>query len=160
MACHNVKIKDGKINFACKMNNCKHTCCGPFCGISQEISSVDQRPFDEIVLTDKDYETLCKNGYSHLVEDGVSSVNGKTYHKMALEPDGTCKAFVDGKCQIHEFNPTLCRAFPFYFDLFAGLCCITCEGFSEDNWVELEKCAPFIEAAKEMYRFWLDFYSE
>ena len=55
-----MKIKDGKINFQCKAQNCKHSCCGPFDGISKELCSIDSRPFDEIVLTDEDYCTSAK----------------------------------------------------------------------------------------------------
>ena len=127
-----VKIKEGKINFCCKMDKCTHSCCGPFEGISNEICNIDHRPFDEIVLTEEDYRVICEKGYAHLIEEGYSEATKKVYHKMALEADGTCKAFVDGKCAIHDFSPALCQAFPFYFDMFSGLCAIECDGFSED----------------------------
>ena len=158
MAC--LKVKDGKINFRCKAEHCKHCCCGPFDGISKELYNIDRRPFDEIVLTDEDYRRICENGYADLVEEGYSERMKKGYHKMALESDGTCKAWKDGKCTIHDFSPTLCQAFPFYFDMFSGLCAIDCEGFSDDSWTDIETYRPFIEKAKEMYAFWLDFYSE
>lgn len=160
MSDYELKIKDGKINFSCKMNGCKHTCCGPFAGISSELNNIDNRPFDEIVLTKEDYEEMCSNGYAEFIEEGISKINGKKYYKMALEEDGTCKAFVDGKCSIYKHSPTLCKAFPFYFDMFSGLCAISCEGFSDENWVDIENIKPFLESAKKMYRFWLDFYSE
>lgn len=155
-----LKIKDGKVNFCCKMNNCQHTCCGPFAGISNELTSIDGRPFDEIVLTEEDRKDLIEHGYSHFVEEGVSAVNGKKYYKMALSEDGTCKAFKDGKCSIHENSPTLCKAFPFYFDMFAGLCAIDCDGFSEDVFVDISIVQPMIDRAKKMYQFWIDFYSD
>lgn len=63
---------------------------------------------------------------------------GKAYHKMALEDNGTCKAWQDGKCAIHDFSPALCQTFPFYFDMFAGLCAIECEGFDDDTWTDLK----------------------
>lgn len=155
-----LKFCDGKINFRCKMNNCKHTCCGPFEGISNELTNIDSRPFDEIVLTPEDYIRLIENGYEHLIEESISKVNGKKYFKMALAEDGTCKALKDGKCSIHYVNPTLCKAFPFYFDMFSGLCAIDCEGFSNDVEVDVGECADFIDNAKKMYQFWLDFYSK
>lgn len=155
-----LKIKDGKINFRCKMNGCKHTCCGPFAGISTELTNIDARPFDEIVLTQEDYTALCENGYQHLIEEGISRVNGKKYYKMALAEDGTCKAFIDGKCSIYKVSPTLCKAFPFYFDMFSGLCAIDCEGFSDEHWSDLKNFTPFLDSAKKMYRFWLDFYTD
>ena len=84
----------------------------------------------------------------------------KKYYKMALEADGTCKAFVDGKCSIHEISPTLCKAFPFYFDMFSGLCAISCEGFDDNHWTEISSYKSNFENARKMYEFWLDFYSE
>ena len=155
-----LKICDGKINFRCKAQNCKHSCCGPFAGISNELTNIDGRPFDEIVLTPEDVAILRENGRQDLIEEGVSPVNGKKYYKMALAPDGTCKALKDGSCSIYQMSPTLCKAFPFYFDMFSGLCAIDCEGFSDDNWVELKHFDRYIECAKRMYRFWMDFYSD
>ena len=155
-----VKIKDGKINFRCKAENCQHSCCGPFDGISKELCSMDSRPFDEIVLTDEDYRRLCQNGCAELTEEGYSEVAKKPYHKMALEENGTCKAWKDGRCLIHQFSPTLCKAFPFYFDMFSGLCAIECEGFSDEIWADLSDYQQFIDNARKMYRFWLEFYDE
>lgn len=155
-----MKIKDGKINFRCKAEHCQHSCCGPFDGISHELCSIDHRPFDEIVLTDEDYRILCEHDCASLVEEGYSAVAQKSYYKMALEKDGTCKAWKDGRCSIHDFSPTLCQAFPFYFDMFAGLCAIECEGFSDDCWTDLEEYREFIDRAKKMYAYWMDFYAE
>lgn len=157
---HNLKIKDGKINFKCCQSNCKHNCCGPFAGISDELKSLDNRPFDEIVLTPEDYDGIVSKGFEKFVKKNISPVTGKEYYSMVLKEDGTCEAFFDGKCGIYEARPTLCKAFPFYYDLFAGLCAISCEGFSDDNWVDLEETEPFRKAAEKMYRFWLDFYSK
>lgn len=157
---HVLKIRDGKINFCCKMHYCSHNCCGPFSGITESLDSIDYRPFDEIVLTLEDYETLYKHGYSDFMVESYSEETGKRYFKMALEADGTCKAFVDGHCLIHEFSPTLCKAFPFYFDMFSGLCAIRCEGFSDEDWMEMSECVPYFEAAKKMYAFWIDFYTK
>ena len=155
-----LKIKDGQINFRCKAARCQHSCCGPFEGVSDELCSIDCRPFDEIVLTPEDYQQIYENGYADLIEEGYSPEMQKKYYKMALEPDGTCKAWRNGKCVIHDFSPTLCRAFPFYFDMFSGLCAINCEGFSDDTWSDLDNYRGNFDAARRMYRFWLDFYTE
>ena len=154
-----LKIEDGKINFCCKINHCKHSCCGPFSGISTELSNIDNRKFEEIVLTDEDVRLLCDNGRSDLIEEGFSNLMNKKYHKMALENDGTCKAFINGKCSIHDISPTLCKAFPFYFDMFSGLCAISCDGFCEECQTDLKNFEANFEAAKKMYSFWLDFYT-
>lgn len=155
-----MKVKDGKINFRCKAENCKHSCCGPFEGISKELCNIDQRPFDEIVLTEEDYEQMRLHGRLDLVEQGYSQVMQKPYYKMALEADGTCKAWKDGRCAIHDFSPTLCQAFPFYYDIFSGLCAIECEGFSDDVWTDLSDYDRFIGKAGKMYEFWLAFYAK
>ena len=147
------------INFSCQKHLCKSSCCGPFGGISCELVSVDRRPFEEIVLTPEDYRRIYSAGYAELIEEGFSEQTGKKYFKMALEEDGTCRAFSRGLCSINNIKPTLCKAFPFYFDMFSGLCAIACEGFSDEHWSELEGCLGDIAAAKEMYEFWLQFYS-
>lgn len=155
-----LKIRNGKINFVCKAGRCQHSCCGPFEGITKELCNIDRRPFDEIVLTPEDYQKIYDNGYADLMEEGYSPEMNKTYHRMVLKPDGTCTAWKNGKCLIHDFSPTLCRAFPFYFDMFSGLCAINCEGFSDETWTDIEDCKYALDAAKKMYEFWLDFYSE
>lgn len=155
-----LKLKDGMLNFSCRMADCNHSCCGPFASISDKLNNIEGRPFDEIVLTEKDFNALLRSGYLEYVEEGYSQEMKKPYYRMALEPDGTCKAFLDGKCSIHDVKPTLCRAFPFYFDIFSGLCAIQCEGFNDKDYnTPFEDIEPCIDAAREMYEFWIDFYS-
>ena len=154
-----VKIEDGRINFCCKMDYCVNSCCGPFSGITSLIGNIEKRPFNEIVLTSADYKRIYESGYQDFIEDGYSEHMSKGYKKMSLESDGTCRAFVDGKCCISDIKPTLCRAFPFYFDMFSGLCAIDCEGFSDDYWTDVSDYRGYFEAARKMYKFWIDFYS-
>ncbi len=149
-------IKDNKINFKCLENRCLKSCCGPFCGLSNELASLDDRPFSEIILTDKDVDILFKHGHARLIEEAVAP-NGKHYFRMKLMPDGTCTALKSGKCSIHAINPTLCKAFPFYIDMFAGLCAITCPGFDED-WTTMDALKTYFDATKEMYDYWMNFY--
>ncbi len=156
---NSVKIENGMINFSCRKHLCQNSCCGPFSGISQELNNIDNRPFEEIVLTQEDYDRIYSAGYIELVEQSVSKQTGKKYFKMSLKADGTCCALSNGLCTINGIKPTLCQAFPFYFDMFSGLCAIDCEGFSDDYWTELSSCRYALVAAKKMYKFWLDFYS-
>lgn len=158
MSDNSIKIKNGKINFSCRMHLCKQSCCGPFAGISEELSNVDKRPFDEIVLTPADYKRIYDNGYVNLIEEDISEQTGKRYYKMALASDGTCLALKNGLCSVNSIKPTLCKAFPFYIDMFSGLCAIKCDGFSDDYWTETENCRYALDAAREMYEFWIDFY--
>ena len=157
---NSVKIKNGMINFSCRMHLCQSSCCGPFAGITSNLTSIDERPFEEIVLTDEDYNKIYSSGHAELIEEAVSEHMGKKYYKMALEKDGTCKALCNGLCTINDIKPTLCKAFPFYFDMFSGLCAIDCEGFSDDYWTEIENCQYALDAAKKMYEFWLKFYTK
>jgi Fe-S-cluster containining protein len=144
-------IVDGKINFVCLKEKCPDTCCGPFGGVQRGIDSVAGRQFHEIVLTADDTRRLLEAGCVHLIErtpDGG--------HRMRTFEDGTCIALKDGLCSIHTVKPTLCRAFPFYVDMFVGLCGVTsCPGFGK-GWTKLENLEPEIEAAKKMYQFWLE----
>lgn len=146
-----IQVVDGKINFTCLREECPNSCCGPFGGVQRGIDSVDGREFSEIVLTPEDANCLNASGSSHLIELTVAG-----HYRMRLLEDGTCSALKNGRCSIHTMKPTLCRAFPFYVDMFVGLCAVTeCPGF-ESGWTRIEKLQDEIKAAKQMYRFWLD----
>ena len=145
-----IQIVDDKINFACLREDCPNSCCGPFGGVQRGIDSVEGRPFSEIVLTSEDANRINASGYSHLIE----LIDGHHYRMKLLE-DGTCSGLINGRCSIHEIKPTLCRAFPFYVDMFVGLCAVTeCPGF-DSGWTKLKNLQGEIDAAREMYSFWL-----
>jgi len=146
-----VEIVNGKLNFVCLAERCPEPCCGPFGGVQSGIAAVDGRPFHEIVLTEEDSRRLIAAGHSHLIDmrQGQSD-------SMKLQEDGTCTAFKNGRCSIHASKPTVCRAFPFYVDMFVGLCCVTaCPGFGA-GFTPLSQLVPEIKAAGNMYRFWLE----
>jgi Fe-S-cluster containining protein len=146
-----VEIVNGKLNFVCLAESCPEPCCGPFAGVQNGIAAVDGRPFHEIVLTEKDSRRLIAAGQSHMIDmrQGQNDC-------MRLLEDGTCTAFKNGRCSIHACKPTVCVAFPFYVDMFVGLCCVTaCPGFSA-GWTPLAQLVSEIEAARNMYRFWLE----
>lgn len=146
-----VEIVDGKLNFVCLADKCPEPCCGPFSGVQSGLAAVDGRPFHEIVLTEQDSRRIIASGNSHLVE----IQKGQNDH-MRLLPDGTCTAFKKGRCGIHNSKPTVCIAFPFYVDMFVGLCCVTaCPGFGA-GWTRLSDLVPEVMAAGHMYRFWLE----
>jgi Fe-S-cluster containining protein len=147
-----VQIVDGKINFACLRGDCPNSCCGPFGGVQRGIDSIEGREFSEIALTDDDVRRLLAAGFSNLIELTQSG-----HYRMRLLEDGTCTALnKEGRCSIHSIKPTLCRAFPFYVDMFVGLCAVTeCPGFGS-GWTNIENLQGEIMAAKKMYSFWLD----
>lgn len=146
-----VEIVNGEINFACLRENCPTSCCGPFGGVQRGIDSVEGREFSEIVLTDEDSNRLLASGCAHLIER-----TSEGYYRMRLHEDRSCVAFINGRCSIHAVKPTLCRAFPFYVDMFVGLCGVTdCPGFGS-GWTKVEDLQDEVKAAKKMYSFWLD----
>jgi Fe-S-cluster containining protein len=146
-----LKVINSRINFTCLKEECPSSCCGPFGGVQRGIDSVEGRKFSDIVLTPEDYSKIVQAGYSHLIE---RTSTGE--YRMRLMEDGTCTAFKEGRCSIHQYKPTICRAFPFYVDMFVGLCGVTeCPGFGA-GWTKVEKLQDEVNAAKEMYTFWLD----
>lgn len=145
-----IETRDGRINFVCLREECPHSCCGPFGGVQRGIESIEGREFSEILLTPDDYRKLAAAGRLHLTEKV-----GNRYRMRLLE-DGACSALKGGMCSIHDTKPTVCRAFPFYVDMFVGLCAVTtCPGFGA-GWTPVADLVGEIEASKKMYQHWLD----
>jgi Fe-S-cluster containining protein len=143
-------VLNGRINFSCLQQECPSSCCGPFGGVKLGIDSIEGREFSEILLTPADYSKIVQAGHSNLIERTAAGD-----YRMRLEEDGTCCALKEGLCSINDVKPTICRAFPFYVDMFVGLCGITdCPGFGA-GWTKVENLQDEVNAAKEMYTFWL-----
>lgn len=161
-----------EINWTCLGPDCPDSCCGP-ChhdDFSHDVPEVmnlgdimDEHPnrseitrdSGEIRLIQKDVERLRSAGQKSVIIKR-KGVNGTRYY-LELDEHGTCSMLnEDGSCSIYEYRPTLCRAFPFYFDLFNGLCILeSCPGIGK-GMTPLEEIEDQIRAAIEMYRFWLD----
>ena len=164
---------DRALPFVCLGSACPSTCCGPFHGTRaleaavkrEDLGAIVGEPsnaeattvsvFAEIRLTDADVERLQGGGLDGLIVRRETT-GGLAYY-MKLRPDGTCSALADdGLCSIHAERPTLCRAFPFYLDLFAGLSLIaSCPGVGAGQQTVAE-LKNEIDAAGKMYEFWLD----
>lgn len=140
-------------DFSCLESNCTHCCCAEFNGISPHLSSIENRSFSSIILTSDDYKEIVNAGFSELTQ---TRDNGE--HTLKTKEDGTCFALVDGCCSIYNVRPTVCRAYPLYIDVFAGLCLQTdCDGVrktleSSRDW----SCE--IESVIKMYKHWIDYY--
>lgn len=163
---------DRLLPFTCLGSKCPNTCCGPFHGtraLEPVLSHADLGAvlgndadvdaervsiFAQIRLTDADVQRLQAAGYDHLIVRR-GDISAPQYY-MKLEPDGTCAALAnDGLCSIHPDRPTICRAFPFYIDLFAGLSMVgSCPGVGAGD-QSVEKLQPEIDASVAMYQFWL-----
>jgi len=165
------------IPFVCLGSRCPNTCCGPFHGTGAlqaflthgDLGKKLRGPHDpeepdeaqslsifaQIRLTPKDVHRLQEAGLDHMI---VRRGNpDELAHYLSLKPDGTCAALTSDKlCGIYPHRPTMCRAFPFYFDLFAGLAMVSsCPGVGagESTIKDLE---VEIRAAIEMYEYWLN----
>jgi len=145
-----IQIRDGEINFACLKEKCPKSCCGPFGGVATGIEPVEERAFCEIFLTSEDAERIISAGYSNYIE---LSPEGR--YRMKLHEDGSCTAYVNGLCEVHKIKPQICRAYPFYVDMFVGLCGATdCPGFGA-GWTPLENLRGELKSTLNMYEHWL-----
>lgn len=168
--------EEKEVSWACLGSECPNTCCGPFHGIdftnsiveTTELGKIVQGPYDpqvedfsdkisifgQIRLTLEDVERLQSGGLDSVIVRRGDPDNPSYYLK--LEEDGSCAMLnEDNTCSIYEYRPTVCRAFPFYYDLFAGLCIVkACPGIDQGN-TPIDEVREEIEAAKDMYKFWL-----
>jgi Fe-S-cluster containining protein len=159
--------------FTCLGSECPNTCCGPFHGtraLQAILSQDDLGPvlggdadvdadrvsiFAQIRLTEEDVHRIQEAGLDHfIVRRGT--VEAPHYY-MKLKPDGSCSALAnDGLCSIHSHRPTICRAFPFYIDMFAGLAMISsCPGVGAGE-QPVEALETEIAAAIDIYGFWIE----
>lgn len=167
---------DRLLPFVCLGSRCPNTCCGPFHGtralksaltaadlgdtigeLRTELAEVDCDEvsiFAQIRLSEKDVERLQAAGRDDLIVRRGASQTPR--HYLRLLPDGTCAALAkDLLCTVHAARPTLCRAFPFYLDLFAGLSMVaSCPGVGAGERTVAE-LSEEIEAVAEMYKLWL-----
>jgi Fe-S-cluster containining protein len=167
---------DRRVPFVCLGSGCPNTCCGPFhgtralaalisahelgdvilgpCDPREEDAAEEISVFAQIRLMDRDIMRLQGAGLDGLiVRRGLSA---KPTYYLRLRSDGTCAALSgDRMCTIYVARPTLCRAFPFYFDLFAGLSMVeSCPGVGAGESTIME-VRESIRAAVEMYESWL-----
>lgn len=163
---------DRLLPFTCLGSSCPNTCCGPFhgtralepvlshadlgsvLGTDSDVGAERISIFAQIRLTESDMQRLQSAGLDHLITRR-GDITAPQYY-MKLDADGSCAALAkDGLCSIHPNRPTICRAFPFYIDLFAGLSMVgSCPGVGSGEQT-VEKLRPEIDAAVDMYEFWL-----
>jgi Fe-S-cluster containining protein len=130
---------DESILWTCLGTDCPNNCCGPFQGISYLENIIDTSNLGNIVGEDREFNIDIKNDISifaqiallpedvsRLQNAGLESViirrvddERRMRYFLKLEEDGGCSMLLqNGMCSIHEHRPTLCRAFPFYLDMF------------------------------------------
>lgn len=163
-----------KLPFVCLGSECPNTCCGPFHGtralqaalthadLGAVLLGINDPPEPEgvvsifalIRLSDTDLRWLQDAGLDRMVVRRGTMEQPAYYLK--IREDGTCAALdSDRRCKIYAHRPTLCRAFPFYFDLFAGLSMVSsCPGVDAGQ-STVGELQTEILAAVEMYELWL-----
>lgn len=163
---------DRPIPFVCLASACPATCCGPFQGTRalravltpEDLGDPIDEPhtpgtdisiFAQIRLTPEDVARLQGAGLDRIMVYRGDA--GDPAHYLRLREDGSCSALTStNTCGIHPHRPTICRAFPFYLDLFAGLAMVeACPGVGAGE-QPLSALTEEIRSAVAMYRFWLN----
>lgn len=99
-----------------KCEKCKKNCCGnKFIGLKEAFKNSDPNIFCQILLSQEEVNRIVEYGGEKYIEHN----NGISY--MSLNQDNSCKAFKDGKCDIYNVRPDVCKLYPFYFDPFCGI---------------------------------------
>lgn len=163
---------DRLIPFVCLGSDCPSSCCGPFHGTRalRSIRTIEDLGgaldrgegageaasiFAQIRLTDEDVVRLQRAGLDRMMV--YRGDPDDPSHYLRLREDGTCSALTRaGTCSIHKNRPTICRAFPFYLDLFAGLSMVeACPGVGAGD-QPLSNLKEEVQSAIAMYRFWVN----
>lgn len=166
---------DTPINFRCLAEECPNSCCGPFAGVQQLMAALRksdvgvargendddfldneaQTIFTLIRLSEADVKRLLSNGLGDMIVR--RGTRDEPLYFLRLKKDGSCKALGDnGRCTIYGARPTVCRAFPFYIDMFGGLSTIaSCPGVGAGR-SKLKDHEEEIAAVRELYELWLE----
>lgn len=112
-----------------KCDGCKRNCCGnKFEGLEKAFKHENPDIFDQILLSQEEVDRITDFGGEKYIE----YKNGLPY--ITLNNDCSCRAFKDGKCEIYEVRPDVCKLYPFYFDPFAGILVDkNCKGYVQED---------------------------
>ena len=114
----NKKMKT-EINFTCLKEKCPNSCCGPFKGMEEHLVSLFGLKLCDIPLITKETVKVIKK---------LGKQDKIFFHKelkiwfIKLNEDKSCPFWKNGLCEIYFKKPLVCSAYPFYIDLFAGIC--------------------------------------
>lgn len=144
-------MKENIKNFCCLGEKCPNHCCGAFNGISVKLRPMNGIKFSEIILLPDDVRNIKAMGHEEMIE---KAPNGIMVLKTA--EDGTCMALKNGRCLIYDARPAICRAYPLYLDMFAGVCAVTeCKAFTEN--ITINHCEGAMESLLKVYQYWIDY---
>lgn len=147
-------MSEGKTSFSSLGAACPNHCCGAYDGISPNLQPLGTVKFSEIILLPEDEQCLRNAHHDHLIlvgEDGIA--------RIRTAPDGTCAALENGVCAVYQNRPTICRAYPFYLDMYAGVCRLQeCPGGISE--MTPEDYPDMLKSMLDIYRFRISFYEQ
>lgn len=148
-----IKMKENIKQFNCKGKNCENHCCGAFDGISKKLNPLGG-DFTKIILLPGEAEKIKNAGRNDLIE-----IMSNGMGVMKTDENGLCHGLVDGRCEIYEHRPAICKAFPLYLDMFAGICYVNeCGAFRGD--IPKEDYRDALDNLLDIYQFWIDYYKK
>lgn len=145
-------MSDNNCEFKCLGPDCPNHCCGAYSGGASALHSLGSIGFSEIILLSEDVAHLKAAGYEHLIRENSEGMS--TIHTA---PDGTCAALKDGRCDIYDVRPAICRAYPLYLDMFVGACTLNeCKAVPSN--LQLRDCKEALSSLLDIYQFWINYY--
>ncbi|RME93049.1 MAG: YkgJ family cysteine cluster protein [Candidatus Hydrogenedentota bacterium] len=143
-------LRENGIHWTCLKDKCEKNCCGAEFEMRQtsnRLCSVFKLHHNQVPLLPNEKELIAEKYGSHYIRQDI---DGGFY--INLSEDGKCPFLTDkGLCKIQEIKPTLCRAYPFYIDIFSGLNVdADCPGFGK-GFTDRETVNKMLEALIEVY---------
>ncbi|MFA7319552.1 MAG: YkgJ family cysteine cluster protein [Parcubacteria group bacterium] len=142
------KDRDGnlEINWVCIGAKCNKNCCGHFVDKIPSYVSLENIKHDEIILLPKEVKKYDSNKLAH----HAVNIRGNTYIKLN-NSDRSCPFLDRGKCSRYSLRPALCRAYPFYIDLFSGINIdLSCPGVG-GGWTKVADIKDNLESLVMVY---------
>ncbi len=141
--------------FICLGGNCPNHCCKDYEGFADKLIPLNGITFSEIILTDEDVERLKAINREDLIIQ-----NSHGICKIRTHEGGICYALMNGKCEVYDARPSICRAYPFYLDFFAGLCALReCPAFSSDITPETDM-KNAVMSLIDVYQYWINLWKK
>ena len=138
------KNKNGEqeINWICLKEKCPENCCGYFKDRLPNYRSIKGIKHDEILILPEEVINMTQNYIN----------NKKNSHYLKLKKNRSCPFFANGKCNQFDIRPSVCRAYPFYIDLFTGLNIdITYPGVGK-GWTKIGAIKPALKSLIRCYK--------
>jgi len=137
---------DIEINWRCLREKCPQSCCGPFSDHLKVYAPLKKIKRDEIIVLKEEIERFKKNK----MQAKLVKKDSDFYIKLNKK-DRSCPFFKKGICSCYQIRPALCKAYPFYIDLFTGINIdSTCPGVGK-GWTKLRDRHAFINALALVY---------